>query len=507
MPDQVVQFEGTEHHFPDDFSQQDIAKALSAAHPLPPAMNKVPIPPGLGQPEDEGLFKRIYLAPARALTEDIPNAIAQYTRPGFDAKAGATAKLASGLATAAAPFTLPEAAIAAPALTAASLGGATLGGAVGQGAAEVAGLPEGASELAGTLGSIAGGGLPSAVEFTGAGPRLRAGSKEALEQIRKELPEIKRWQKYGTAGGYLAGGGIGHPFIGSEVGLAAGTARAVPPAFRGFRKGFSGYEPPLTNPMPPPPGTPAARFVPGQYDLKVANAPIEVGGAHIPDYNGPVASPIPPELAPAGLTGTEGIGPLAAPGPLTIQGSPEIPAVLPGGSLPEPLAKAAATGQSGAVPSILDDISKSLGGKKYSNLGEHSQAVVRSIAEKIDPQSATAPAPEATPARPERVTYQSPLPKSQQERAMQWMATHQTTKNAAVGQYFMKQGITPEDIAKMSDAEFDSHVTKVKSPLTGKPYEPSRGVHLSREKSEARNDVMNYMRGANPINAKPIPPK
>lgn len=35
MPDQVVQFEGVEHHFPDDFSQAEVAKALARAHPLP----------------------------------------------------------------------------------------------------------------------------------------------------------------------------------------------------------------------------------------------------------------------------------------------------------------------------------------------------------------------------------------------------------------------------------------------------------------------------------------
>jgi hypothetical protein len=35
MPDQVIQFEGAEHHFPEDFTDQDIAKALKLAHPAP----------------------------------------------------------------------------------------------------------------------------------------------------------------------------------------------------------------------------------------------------------------------------------------------------------------------------------------------------------------------------------------------------------------------------------------------------------------------------------------
>lgn len=34
MADQIIQFEGTEHHFPADFSQAEISKALSSAHPL-----------------------------------------------------------------------------------------------------------------------------------------------------------------------------------------------------------------------------------------------------------------------------------------------------------------------------------------------------------------------------------------------------------------------------------------------------------------------------------------
>lgn len=35
MADQIIQFEGTEHHFPADFTDQDISKALKLAHPAP----------------------------------------------------------------------------------------------------------------------------------------------------------------------------------------------------------------------------------------------------------------------------------------------------------------------------------------------------------------------------------------------------------------------------------------------------------------------------------------
>jgi hypothetical protein len=401
----------------------------------PRATTKIPIPEALQQPEDEGLLKRIYLAPARALTEDLPAAIAQFTREGKDAKAGAASKLLRSIATVAAPFTLPEALVAAPAMTALSLGTGALGGAAAEGTARMAGVPEGTSALIGDAGSAIGGGLPSLVRATGVGPRINAGSKEALAEVKKELPDIKKWQKYGTAGGAVIGYSVGHPFVGSEAGAVAGSARAIPPAVRGFKRGFSDYQPPLTEAMPPPPGTPAARFVPGQYDAPtLQRPPVEVGGAHIPDYHGPVAGEPP---------------------------------------LPTPAAPAATSAQAlNDVAAKLKATAKNLGAKNFGDLPDTVQKTV--IADMV--KRGEMPAPPGTLPTP------GIIPEGEHNIIRRVAETNRGAKDTAIARSLKDEGITADTFDRMSDVDLQKRVRDL-------GYRPSTGKNYSRTWQAFKRDL------------------
>lgn len=408
------------------------------------SQNKPPVPP---PPEAESLLKSIFLAPARGLTEDIPAGFRQMMQPGVDPKLGGASQMFRGLSKAAAPFLLPEAMVAAPALTAASVAGGAIGGALAEGGANIAGLPPGASSAIGDIGSIVGGGLPYAGRVTGITPRVGAGIKESASQIKRELPAIGKWEATATPAGAVLGYIAGEPRLGTAAGATAGAMRALPPAIRGFRRGFTGYEPPLTAPDMPGYGGPSARFEPGQYDLKVASAPVEVGGAHIPDYKGPVIGP-PPE--PTGAT--------------TIPA----PAIDP------------------RTAALMND-------KTFQKLSpEHQAAALKAFG--VEPPTST---PAYSTTTPENISV---IPEGEHAIIRRVAEANRANKDITIARSLKDENITREMLDKMSDADLRARVKAL-------GYTPSYGKNYSRTWEAFRRDLRQLVDPAPKLTPPPMPPE
>ena len=480
MPDQVVQFEGTEHHFPDDFSQQEIAKALSSAHPLPPAMNTVPIP--------EGLQPQTY---SQKVLSNLPSSVANFVknapmvptagpRPVQDEKGN---------------WHLPD---------------ISLSGELGDVLSNIGNKIFNPSEsfAEDPVGTAA---LPVMAAYGGyrgvTSPAVRAGAKEALAEVKKELPAIRKWERNATIGGAVLGGGTGHPFIGSEIGAAAGATRAIPPALRGFRRGYSGYEPYLRpeDMMPPPPGAPAARFVPGQYDTRVADVPIEVGGAHIPDYNGPTIPPTPvpapPEYfpTPAGrfVPGQYDAPRLQRP-PVEVGGA-HIPDYTPPGGpatpLPDvaPVPAAAPTGPSVKQLQALYDANAKMNfkGAKFADLPEPVQNIIRQevnkdVAAAFPAPPGTLPTPGVSEAYKASLPQVSIIPEGERNIIRKVAETNRGAKDTAIARSLKDEGFTAAKLDSMSDADLAKRVKDL-------GYRPSTGKNYSRTWSAFRRDLRSLL--------------
>jgi hypothetical protein len=185
-----IEFEGTTHVFPDDFTDADIGAALKSAHPQSEANaalartgltasepKKAPLPPGL-QPD-----KSAWEDPTQGLigqgVRQIGRGVAAMAEPGKRAKYEGLSEAIRGAGKAALPFAVPMA-LASPisALGAATAGiaGSELGRA---GARAINASPEGEA-LAGDIAGIATGGVGSKLGTAAESALARPAIKTAL---------------------------------------------------------------------------------------------------------------------------------------------------------------------------------------------------------------------------------------------------------------------------------------------------------------------------------------
>lgn len=408
-----------------DPEKQAIVDELSRRFNLPPpAMNKVPIPEGL-QPQSYGERVMSNLpGSAERFIKNAPLAPSAGPRPVQDAQGNWSFP----------PISLSD-----------ELGGILSG--IGNMV-----LNPSESFAQDPVGTVA---IPAMLAYGGyrgvTSPAVKAGAKEAIAEVKKELPSIKKWERNATIGGMVLGGSGGHPFIGSEVGAAAGATRAIPPMVRGFRRGYSQYQPlPELSPLPvPATATPSERFTPGQYDApRQTMPPVPVGGAHIPDYVGPVATPL-PDVAPA------------------------TPAV-------EPIA-------------LYNQIAKSLGGKDYATATPKNQAAIRTMAAKIDPAAVPMPAPPGTLPTPgvseaykASVPQVSIIPEGEHNIIRRVAETNRGAKDTAIARNLKDEGFTAEKLDQMSDAELAKRVKDL-------GYRPSTGKNYSRTWQAFRRDLRSLL--------------
>lgn len=412
---------------------------------------QTPTPP---QPEAESWLKSIFLAPARGLTEDIPAGFNQMMQPGIDAKLGGASRMFHGATKTAAPFMLPEAIVAAPGLALTSLATGAAGGALAQGGADFFGAPEGTASAIGDVGSIIGGGLPYAGKVTGITPRVGAGVKEAASQFKSELPQIGKWEAAATPAGAVLGYIAGEPQLGTGLGVATGAARALPPIFRGFRRGFSSYEPPPTlSGAPPPMGGPSARFVPGQYDAPASQrSPVEVGGAHIPDYHGPI---IPPEMPPSPL---------------------DMPTSAPATPAPP------------NVADIYKATAKNMGFKNFEDMPANVQEFVKAQVAKQPAYSTTTP---------ENISV---IPEGEHNIIRKVAEANRANKDMTIARSLKDRNITQEMLDNMPDADLRAIVKEL-------GYTPSYGKNYSRTWPAFRRDLRQLLDPGSKLTPPPMPPK
>lgn len=166
MPEQVIQFEGTEHHFPDDFSPADIARALKAAHPQPTGAGPTRHNDSAGHPAaavpqpglpEEGVMGALF-TPARGAAQMVHGA-GRLTAPGEGETRGGIADLLHGFLNVLSPYLPQSAAEVGLGKTVAGLVGSKVGGAVGDTVADLTGASPGARQLAGEGGSLVGAGV------------------------------------------------------------------------------------------------------------------------------------------------------------------------------------------------------------------------------------------------------------------------------------------------------------------------------------------------------------
>lgn len=188
MPqDQIVNFEGTEHHFPPDFTQQDIARALAQAHPAP-----TPLPPVHQSILDRVLDVGKGVLTGRYASNPFPENVQGGYSPLEEFVLGGMMPTPAGPAVGAMAKEATAAAKAAPY----SKIGSIVGGGLGYGAGQTIGHPIAGAEAGAAVG--------------GAAPKIKAGVKGALAGLRKykappEVPPID----YTMGSGELSIPGVG----------------------------------------------------------------------------------------------------------------------------------------------------------------------------------------------------------------------------------------------------------------------------------------------------------
>lgn len=226
----------------------------------PKGLDLQPLP----QDNTESLLYKIFVYPAKGLTETLPQGMQQMMQPGLDAKAQGFSTMLHGLVQAATPFAIPAMAaapIAVPVGTAAGMAGE----AVGNLGARVLGLPPGMSSLAGDVGGIAGG-VGSGLAAHAIGNRIPPGVlfKAALrnapyiksiynDPVVQEFLKAPKPPAPSGPSPYFAGGSTGEP------GATAPVLSAPP-----------GYQPPVSGALPgSAPATAATPVAAGSEDAFV----------------------------------------------------------------------------------------------------------------------------------------------------------------------------------------------------------------------------------------------
>jgi len=400
MADQVIQFEGQEHHFPADFTDQDIAKALASTHaaatPIPYATKQSAqigrlAPPGSAQrkaqnaaiatlpPEQQG--GRFSGPVASTLAEygggkDLVQGARTFTEPGFDSKFQGIHEMGVGAGKALLPLAAPWM-IANPltALVTGAAGGA--GQMLGSGLAGAVGAPPGVSNV---VGDIAGIGTGMAAQRAIPFIRAFAASPDLREKTLNVIP--------------------GNP--GTKLREVGETYRGIIDAAREAMK-------------PPPEWASETRAAvenqarapePQHSGGWISSGPVEAGRA-IP--------PPPPGAAPA-------------------------PPPSPSG-VPE-----------GVDPQWFRAMSPDAQQQLRTKLGQATPSPVNTSALPVKPLT---PPPGAETPRtwPDRMS-EGDARKLHSE----VVYNNAVRKNATMAQKFMDQGLTPEQVQKMPDAELLAHL-------------------------------------------------
>lgn len=277
--------------------------------------------------------------------------VGELSKPGSRAQ-GASDVIRGGMR-AAMPFVLPTALVANPGATLYGIGVGTGVGYGAESAARALGAEPGTAALTGDVAGLVSGGGMAAFER----PRMvvggaARGAYKAAAGSGKKLPLVEALK--GAWEGAKAGSEhteLRSDIAAKDAAIQARDAPAKPPANLEDRlKSLSGAGGGRSGP--------SARFTSGQYDApKPRRAPVQTGGAHVPDYVGP-------KMAPAADLRSDIAAPQSAP-------------------------------TAAPANAELDTIAKSLGGKDFASLPGPQQEAVRKIAA----QSAK-PKPAPTPAAP-----------------------------------------------------------------------------------------------------------
>jgi hypothetical protein len=279
MPDQVIEFEGIQHHFPDDFSHQDIQKALNLAHPKPVPVGEQPFSP-FGTAETMlGQVGRGVGAAADWLNP--LNLVSLIAHP-YESTVGASARSLDAAGEARRHGDYGEMALhGLGALPVVGPPGESILRDIGQG-----NIPELLGHAAAAyLMKKAPGVAPNAVSAT------RSIGSGMIDQVKAEAPQIHKWGKAGGIAGAVLGGDPTALLHEGGTGYAVGAgARALPALARGAREGYrnrpSAFEPVMPSEQS---GVPTVgRFDVNQYGPAPSRVPpVEVGGGHVPDYTPP----------------------------------------------------------------------------------------------------------------------------------------------------------------------------------------------------------------------------
>lgn len=295
MP-KTIEFEGTTHEFPDDFTDSDISTALATAHPA------------TGSKPSGNFFERALRPVDQALTEGshmmYEGGKALWNEPTWERKAHGLSQALRGAGTVMSPALVP-AAMANPVGTAVRLGTGLAAQGVTEGIGKTVGVPEGYSELAG---DVAGLGTASRVPATLAGVQqaaqtvgrtVKGAAQGAAQALVKKPIE--------TAALAAAGHVIGGP-QGAAIGTALGTIPgAIEGGLRGYRNAPS-LPPPRPQVAPPPiQGSNAPPLIPRSQvaapPIQGSNAPPiiqrpQVAAPPIQGWNEPPPEPVRQTAAP-----------------------------------------------------------------------------------------------------------------------------------------------------------------------------------------------------------------
>lgn len=415
MPDQVVQFEGSEHHFPPDFTQADIVKALKMAHgDTPPAQPHQSFGEALWDEVDPRksipALWRAVTTPGDAV-QGINDIKANPPRPPFigppapgQMEPGYTPEQRARNAA------LPRPAEDPP--TAGEIAGHLTGHALNAAllAAATAGATHGAGWVAENAGDI-GAGLKGAVR----------GAKDAVTApVTVKGISIPGGQVVaGAAGGGAAASAVGFPKTAGAV--VGGAAPIVRGAVTGARAAIAERaavaeraaiaERAAAATAAPATPQPSSPFIPGQYDAPRPGAPAPINPRSLPE--GVIPPPAPPVAevpAPRPAAGPPGARP--APGQYGAP-APAGPAPVNRTSLPEGVRppveaqispaefqrryeaeKAAAAGAADPDTVLLDGIAQGYKYKTFKSAPAEAQQIIRNQAEAIK-KSQARPAPAA----------------------------------------------------------------------------------------------------------------
>ncbi len=325
--------------------------------------------PWIGQPrpQNEGVISSIFHAPAYGL-QDIGTGAKHLMEPGK--RLQGAHEMISGAGRAAMPLVAPAiAAYGAPAVATGLLGGAA-GSVAGQIGAGLLGANEDVSNLAGDVGGLVGGGISST-------PKGTAFTRGAASKVVPEATSLlENWR-------------LTHPLKGIPDVL-----RSIREVYRGGKQGMEDYNTiqgirnQVANPSPISGKPSTLAPSPSQYSAPPDTRPaVEVGGAHVPGYRGPVRIEPPPESAPA-LT-------------------------------------------SGPTMAELDDIAIGMGGKKLAKLTQSQQDAVRSAWENLHKQKTITVNPNEQPriTAPQNPPGTIPVPQEAVEGAVENMGHPEFAKD------------------------------------------------------------------------------